>query len=130
MKRTMTSKERVVTALHRGEPDRVPVNYMGNAGIDARMRAHFGLAKEDHEGLARALGVDFRWLNVPYRGARLHAVPAELPDRQIDPLWGWRTRWIEHESGGYWDYCDFPLCDADEETIARWPMPSPDDFDY
>jgi uroporphyrinogen decarboxylase len=33
-------------------------------------------------------------------------------------------------SGGYWDYCEFPLRDADEETVERWPMPSPDDFDY
>ena len=48
----------------------------------------------------------------------------------MDPQWGIRTRWVEHETGGYWDYCDFPLKDADEETIANWPMPSPDDFDY
>ncbi|HEY3418545.1 MAG TPA: uroporphyrinogen decarboxylase family protein, partial [Armatimonadota bacterium] len=40
------------------------------------------------------------------------------------------TRWVEHESGGYWDYCDFPLRDATLEEIEAWPMPSPDDFDY
>jgi uroporphyrinogen-III decarboxylase len=40
------------------------------------------------------------------------------------------TRYVEHGQGGYWDYCDFPLVTADEETVANWPMPSPDDYDY
>ena len=39
-------------------------------------------------------------------------------------------RWTEHPSGGYWDYCDFPLREADEQTVADWPMPSPDNYDY
>jgi uroporphyrinogen decarboxylase len=44
--------------------------------------------------------------------------------------WGIHRRWVEHESGGYWDYCDFPLRDANAETIAQWPMPSPDQYDF
>ncbi len=63
----------------------------------------------------------------PYIGPRLHA---ELPDREVNAVWGWHCRWVEHETGGYWDYCDFPLREADEETIAAWPFPSPDDYDY
>ena len=35
-----------------------------------------------------------------------------------------------NEDGGYWDYCDFPLAEADDEIIANWPVPDPDDFDY
>jgi uroporphyrinogen decarboxylase len=49
---------------------------------------------------------------------------------RVDPEYGIRTKWIEHATGGYWDYCDFPLAEADEETVERWPMPSPDDYDY
>jgi uroporphyrinogen decarboxylase len=45
-------------------------------------------------------------------------------------VWGTRTRWIENEAGGYWDFCDYPLLDATEETYDNWPLPSPDDFDY
>jgi len=37
---------------------------------------------------------------------------------------------VEHESGGYWDYCDFPLRNATEAEVAEWPMPSPDDYDF
>lgn len=123
----MTSRERVVTTLALGEADRVPINYTANPGIDARLKAHFGLASNDDEGLLQALGVDFRGVGAPYIGPTIHP---PVPDRHVDPLWGYRTRWIEHGSGGYWDFCDFPLRDADVETVAAWPVPSPDDFDY
>ncbi len=122
----MTSKERVLTAFARQEPDRVPVNYSANPGIDGRLKAHFGLAADDREGILRALGVDFRQVTAPYVGPKLHP---DVPGRQVDE-WGIRRRWVEHESGGYWDYCDFPLRDATLEEVEAWPMPSPDDFDY
>ncbi len=127
MAEAMTSKERVRTSFARQVPDRVPINYFSNPGIDGRLKAHFGLATHDDEGLRRALGVDFRTVQASYRGPRLHA---EVPERQVDLCWGVRTRWVEHGSGGYWDYCDFPLRDAAMEMIEAWPMPSPDDYDY
>lgn len=122
----MTSKERVKLAFAHETPDRVPIDYLANPGIDARLKAHYGLAANDDEGLRRTLGVDFREIVPAYIGPTLHA-PVE--GRMID-LWGIHTRWVEHESGGYWDYCDFPLKDADVEAVNAWPMPSPDDFDY
>jgi uroporphyrinogen decarboxylase len=117
----------VLTTFAHQEADRVPINYLFNKGIDARLKEHFGLKPDDGEGLRHALGVDFASVSAPYVGPRLHE---GAPDRQVDPEWGKRTRWIEHESGGYWDYCDFLLKDADEETVEKWPMPSPDDYDY
>lgn len=39
-------------------------------------------------------------------------------------------RYIENEYGAYYDYCDFPLKDADSEMIANYPFPDPDDYDY
>ncbi len=125
MKKKMTSKERVLTAFARQEPDRVPINYSGNPGINRRMMEHF--AVEDYDALIERLGVDFRGVGASYQGPRLHP---EIPDRSVEPCWGWRTRYVEHGTGGYWDYCDFPLMTADEETVAKWPMPNPDDFDY
>lgn len=126
MKKRMSSKERVQVTLRCQQPDRVPVNYKANPGIDARLKTHFGLKPEDGEGLRRALGVDFRGIGAPYTGPKLHE---DVPGRTVDN-WGVHRRWVEHESGGYWDYCDFPLKDAGVETVAKWPMPSPDDFDY
>lgn len=126
VKKEWTPKERVLTAFARQEPDRVPINYLSNPGIDLRLKQHYGLAADDHEGLRQALGVDFRGVAAKYIGPKLHA---DVPGRQVDN-WGIHRRWIEHESGGYWDYCDFPLREATVEMVAEWPMPSPDDYDY
>ena len=124
---TMTSKERVMRAFAHEIPDRVPVNYHANAGINQRLTAYFGLKPGDGQGLRQALGVDFQGVAARYTGPRLHA---EVEGRAVDPIYGIHRRWIEHQTGGYWDYCDFPLKEADEETVAGWPMPSPDDYDY
>ena len=126
MPKPMTSKQRVLTAFARQVPDRVPIDYSCNAGIDGRLKKHFGLAADDGEGLQERLGVDFRGVWAPYTGPRLHQ---DVGDRKVD-MWGIRRRWIEHESGGYWDFCDFPLRDATLEQVRAWPVPSPDDFDY
>ena len=60
--------------------------------------------------------MDFRGVGAPYAG---RGCTPSIPERgvQVDN-WGIHRRWVEHESGGYWDYCDFPLQDADEETVA------------
>ncbi|NQU41868.1 hypothetical protein HQ520_01190 [bacterium] len=123
----MTSKERVLTAIRHQTPDRVPIDYSANAGIDGQLKEHFGLKPNDSVGIRQALNVDFIQLNPAYTGPRLHP---ELPGRNVHPYWGIRTCWVEHGSGGYWDYCDFPLKDADIDTVEKWPMPSPDDYDY
>ena len=124
----MTSKERVLATFAGGAPDRVPINYLANPGIDGRLKKHFGLEPDDIEGLRDLLGVDFRSVGAPYIGPRLHE---DIPERgvKVDDL-GIHRMWVEHETGGYWDFCDFPLQDADEQAIADWPMPGPDDYDY
>jgi len=124
----MTSKERVLRTLAHESPDRVPINYSANAGIDRKLKAHYGLREDDGEGLARVLGVDFRSVGAPHIGPKLHP---DFPERGVySSDWGMRTRWIEHGTGGYWDFCEFPLKDADLETIKNWPMPHPDHYDY
>lgn len=124
----MNSKERVLITFANRVPDRVPVNYESNSGIDARLKAYFKLKEGDGEGLRRALGVDFRYVGAAYNGPKLHK---DIPEKGIlCDDWGIRRRWVTHESGGYWDYCDFPLAQASEEQVAAWPMPDPDKYDY
>ena len=115
-----------MTAFSNQEPDRVPIEYVANPGIDGRLKAHFGLLADDSEELLQALNVDFRSVNALYTGPTLHE---GIPGRRVD-VWGRRTCCVEHETGFYWEYCDFPLKDATEEEVAAWPMPSPDDYDY
>lgn len=117
----MTSKERVLAALAHQVPDRVPVNYYGNGDINRRLQEHFKTPD-----LAAALGVDFRTVGPGYCGPRRHEDRGEV---KVDN-WGIRRRWTEHETGGYWDYCDWPLTEATVEEIEAWPMPDPDAHDF
>ena len=52
----MRSKERVLTTFAREEPDRVPVDYFANAGIDGRLKRHFGLRAGRRRGAATGAG--------------------------------------------------------------------------
>ena len=124
----MTSKQRFLNAINYEKPDRVPINYHSNPGVDARLKQYFNLSPEDNEGLAIALGVDFRGAGAHYTGKPVHV--GSNPDRRVDPHYGFVLRYVKHESGGYWDYCDFPLIEADEETVSGWQFPNPDDYDY
>ena len=121
---TMTSKQRVRCVLNREKPDRVPINYFSNPGIDARLRACLG----PNTDLYEYLGVDFREIGAGYTGPVLHT--SNRADRQVDSMYGWITRYVAYGNAGYWDYCDFPLEMAEVEEVERWKMPDPDHFDY
>ena len=64
----LTSPERLWRALRHQEPDRVPLDYSANPGIDGRLKAYFGLAPADGEDLLRALGVNSRPVGAAYKG--------------------------------------------------------------
>lgn len=126
-KETMTAKERVRKTFELEKTDRVTIGYEANAAVNARALQAFGLELSDQEGLLRALGVDYRGIGAPYTGPKLFT---DVPNRNRDPEDGFLTRWIENEAGGYWDFCDYPLEGADAETIANYPVPDPDHYDY
>ena len=126
-KETMTSKERVAKTFAFEKTDRVPIGYDSNPGIHARFKEALGIPAGDNEALYEAIGVDYRYIHPVYKGPELFEKP---PNREVDPLEGCVMRWIEHETGGYWDFCDFPLKDAGDDDFARFPIPNPDDFDY
>ena len=127
LKENMTPKQRVMRTFQGEIPDRVPLNYMYNPGIDQRLKAHFGLPAADDENLRQALGVDFRLVNAPYTGPSLYD---DVPDRKVDPLFGFHTRFVPNEFGGYWEQCDLLLTEGDIDTALNWKFPNPDHFDY
>jgi uroporphyrinogen decarboxylase len=126
---TLTPRQRVQRVFAHQTPDRLPSDYHSNPGLDSRLKEHFGLSPDDEEGLLQALHIDFRGCYPPYIGPRLHP-ESTTPGIKVNPDDGIHRQWIEHSSGGYWDFCDYPLKDADRDTIANWPLPSVDDFDY
>lgn len=123
----MSAKERVRRTFEFEKTDRVTIGYDANPGIHGRLCRALGLKETDSELLFQALGVDYRAVEAPYTGKELFKAP---PGRIVNPLEGCIMRWVEHESGGYWDFCDFPLKDATDEMFDNFPVPDPDDFDY
>ena len=121
---TMTAKERVRRTFAGERTDRVPVDYSANPGIHSRLRKALG-ARDDEQVLA-ALGVDYRPVTAPYVGPLLFP---EIEGCRVDPVSGCYTRWVANESGGYDDFCHFPLQGADPERIAAHPVPDPGHFD-
>lgn len=124
---TMTSRERVLRTFDHAPVDRLAIDYSVNPTIHGKFAAALGCPTADYEAVLEALGVDFRGIGVRYCGPNLFE---PMPGRATDPVYGHRTRWVENESGGYHDFCDFPLQDAEPEEIAAFPVPDADDFDY
>jgi uroporphyrinogen decarboxylase len=122
---TMGAKERVCRTFAHEKTDRVTIGYEANPGINRRLMD--ALSAKTEEDLLRALGVDYRAINAPYTGPQLFE---DIPDRQRNQLEGCVMRWVQHGSGGYWDFCDFPLKDAGDESFEKFPVPNPDNFDY
>ncbi|MHB1452968.1 MAG: uroporphyrinogen decarboxylase family protein [Saccharofermentanales bacterium] len=124
---TMSARERVRKTFLREKTDRVTIGYESNPVIHHKLSQALGIRNDDHEQVNKALGVDYRGIGASYIGPKLFE---DIPGRQRDPVDGFVMRWAENQSGGYWDFCDFPLRGASEETIASYPVPDPDDFDY
>ena len=124
---TMSAKERVKRTFAHEKTDRVTIGYDTNPAIHARLARALGILDGDMEKVKQALGVDYRRLDAPYVGPQLFPVP---PDRRVDQMEGAIMRWVPNEYGGYWDCCDFPLKDAEDEDFETFPIPDPDNFDY
>ncbi len=122
---TMTSKERVMRTFAFEKTDRVPIDYMANPGIHQRFCQALGISADDRLGLLDALGADYWETGAVFVGENRFPV---RKGRKTDPIYGFHTRWVEHESGGYWDFCDFPLQDAEDDEIAEFPVPGRKDF--
>lgn len=127
----MNSRERVLTALHHQQPDRVPRDYWATAEVTARLREHFGLP--DTEALLQRLGIDLRYVEGPaYVGQELR----RHEDGSVEDLWGVRRLAKTVTGGGYsWTYqhvVQSPLAaaqtPADVDAYDRWP--SADWWDY
>lgn len=123
----MSSRERVLRTFNYEKTDRVPISYFTNPTIHAKVSSLLGIPANDYESFFSAIGVDERGIHPPFKGELKFKV---LEGRNVDPVYGFYTKWVPNESGGYFDFCDFPLKDADPEEIYNFHVPSPDEFDY
>lgn len=123
---TMTGRERVRATFAFEKTDRPPISYEANPVIHGKFAQALGAGSM--EDVFLAIGADSRRLNARYTGPRIF--PPSPEGRKRNPFEGYITRWVENASGGYWDYCDFPLADAEDEAFYNFPVPDPDCYDY
>jgi len=127
----MTSKERVLTAISRQAPDRIPVDFSANRGTLQRLVSEFGAS--DYADLLTKLNVDMvdlRGVVDPvYRGPAPEI--SSRPGGIVENYWGMRTKTMETATGPEECYCDFVLAESasvDQLAAHRWP--EADWFDF
>jgi uroporphyrinogen decarboxylase len=119
---SLTSRERVVAAVEKREPDRVPFDFWAVPEVCAALRGYLGV--ETDEQVLRLLGVDCRLVAPDYVGP----APRVQPDGTYFDAWGTHRRAVANDFSTYDEYVGFPLAKAqtaaDVETWDGWPDPS------
>ncbi|HNS00121.1 MAG TPA: uroporphyrinogen decarboxylase family protein [Planctomycetota bacterium] len=121
----MDSRERVLAAIERRSPDRVPADYKAGALVNAWMCAHLGV--EGLDALQDRLETDIRRIEPAYVGPP----SKKLPGGVTEDYWGIRSREVRTAKGVGTMFVPSALGEA--QTIAdfeRYAWPSPDIFDY
>ncbi len=127
----MDMRERLLTAMRRGTPDRIPFTYDATPECAENLRKYLGLASAGD--VPRHFGCDsFGSVGNLVGGAHIawnH--PDKRPDGTRVTLWGTPLKRVEYPTGAYWEYDVPPLAAA--ETVAdverhAWPDPAKVEF--
>ena len=124
----MDSYERVMSAVNRQRPDRVPIDYVATPEFDAKLKEYLQI--EDDEMLRRKLGVDFRWVAGKYVGPSdmIGSVGINATGRDFLGI-VWKP--VKNEFGTYNEIAYHPLAQAKSvKDIDEYPWPSVDWFDF
>ena len=120
-----TSRERVLTAIARKQPDRTPADYKAEPEVNAALMAQLGMG--DYEPLLGRLQVDVRRIEPRYQGPPKKA----LADGITADFWGIRARTMRTSVASFDMFVETDLWKAASvEPLERHPWPSPDIFDY
>ena len=136
---TMTSRERVLTALDHREPDRVPASIWCTVDAYKMIRKNLGLGvKESYpvgsttwtqdvsveEDVVETFGADLMRINVgPPGGIGFR----EIGDGLLVDEWGVVRKRVAYKGGSYLDIVKYPLGDATINDIEDYPWPDPAD---
>jgi len=120
----MTPKERVLTALHHEEPDKVPLEVFLSPETVKVLGAEKGI--EDGDALCCALGHDMLTRFTGIVEGFLPTAPdgSPWPERYVD-RWGLTFQKVCYGKGTYSEIVERPL--ADERAFDTWQMPDPND---
>lgn len=138
-KKTMSSRQRVITALAHREPDRVPMSMSITIDAYNNLKKHLGIELEDdnpsvghwtdvpiHPLVNEKFGLDVFWLRMGSPKKKHFAQPSD-PNKRIDE-WGIEWSKVALPYGGYYyEMSSHPLKDATVKDLDDYPWPDPYD---
>ncbi len=126
-KAPMNSKQRVIAAARRQPTDRPPTSLRLTPEALAALETHLGVKSQN--AVMDALGVDLRWLRLPFIGPKERsAVP--LGSEGTD-FWGCHFCKVSNEYNTYFEFDRHPLAQAKTvEDVHNHDWPSLDWWDY
>ncbi|HHW09774.1 MAG TPA: hypothetical protein GXX29_07365 [Firmicutes bacterium] len=127
----MNRKERVLTAIGRSKPDRVPVDYAANRFVQATLYEHFRV--NNHRELLERLHVDIVDLRGVVDPRYVGPIPMErqLPGEVSENFWGMQKKVMMTATGPEESYCRFVLQEATTlSELEKHGWPSVDWFDF
>jgi uroporphyrinogen decarboxylase len=138
-KKTMSSRERVVTALSHREPDRVPISMSITIDAYNNLKKLLGIELEDdkpavghwtdvpiHPIVNEKFGLDVFWLRMGSPKKKHFAQPND-PNKRMDE-WGIEWTKVALPNGGYYyEMSSHPLQNATIEDLEDYPWPDPYD---
>ncbi len=114
-----TPHQRVETALHHEEPDRVPFDLWAVPEVWAALRRY--LDTDDDADVLRLLGADCRWVRPDYVGP----APIVQEDGSYYDALGTHRHSVSNEFCSYEEYAGYPLSNvqtvAEVESWPGWP---------
>ena len=124
---SMTSYERVMTALNHKKPDRPPLHYFGTPETSEKLKKHINI--ETHEELLCYFGSDFRYVGARYVGPQEFVGESGYQSGGKD-IWGIRWKPIHNRFCTYNEISFHPLAHARSlKEIEEYSWPHPDWFD-
>lgn len=136
-KKTMTSRERVITALEHKEPDRVPMSMSITVDAYNNLKQYLGIELEEdlkigrwtdvpiHPLVAEKFGLDVFCIQLG--SARKKVRQPKDPNKRIDE-WGIEWTKVPLPIGGYYfEMTSHPLRDATINDLEDYPWPDPYD---
>lgn len=122
---TMSSKERVMSALNHVQPDRVASDYFGTPEIESALMEHFGV--KSHDAILDRLRTDLRKVTPEFVGPERK----RFSGGSVEDIWGVVRSPMANEYGEYNEPTYLPFAEVTTlEQVEAYPWPSPDWYDY
>jgi len=129
----MNSKERILSAIHREKPDRIPSDIWATPEVMENLKKHFGVDSEraiwEKLSIDKMVNLTPAPLGIPVTSH--YTGPSPAPNEDI-----WGVKYLAKSYAGgqgfYWEMCSHPLAELDtiEAVKTDYRFPRADEFDF